>query len=75
MKLDESKKHETTNLVQMWKEDVKWDTKTKKEKITYLWFGISAAVTFSFCWSWIAIPAGISLICSLASPNDIDVEE
>lgn len=63
------------NPVDLWKKDVNWDSRTKKEKAVIIWFATSAVLTVSLCWSWLVILPAVSLVCSLASMESIDVEE
>lgn len=43
-------------LVKLWKDSVNWNQMSEGQKRLAVKFGVSAALTLAFCWSWLVIP-------------------
>lgn len=69
------KKNVLTQMLDLWKTDVNWDSHTENDKKVCIWFGLSLAAMFALSSTWLVIPATISMACSLGSLNKINVEE
>lgn len=69
------KKNVFSQIIDLWKTDVNWNSHTGKDRKVCIWFAVSLSSVLVFCHTWLVIPAIISLVCSLANLNDLKVEE
>lgn len=70
-----AKKNVISQMLDLWKTDVNWYKHTEKDKEICICFSLSLSSLIVFGHSWLAIPALIGMIVSIAYMNDLDVEE
>ena len=61
----------------LWKKDVKWDDKTRKEKLICVWFSLSLFILGVVGTSFLLVPAVINFIFAIIAmiDNNIDIKE
>ena len=64
-------------LLKMWRDDVRWDNRTEREKRVIVWAGVSFAVLPLAATWWLAVPAIINLMAAVHALGGLedDVEE
>ena len=63
-------------LLKMWRDDIRWNVRTEREKRIIVWTGVSFAVLPLAATWWLAIPAVINLMAAVRALGGIkDVEE
>ena len=62
--------------MKMWRDDIRWNVRTEREKRIIVWAGVSFAVLPLAATWWLAIPAVINLMAAVRALGGIkDVEE
>lgn len=69
------KRNVFAQLLDLWKTDVNWNSYTEKDRKVCIWFALSFVATMLLAHTWLFIPALVSLVCSLGSLKDLNVEE
>lgn len=61
----------------LWKKDVKWDDKTRKERLICVWFSISLILLGVTSATFLFFPAIINFIFAIKAivTNNIEIEE
>lgn len=59
----------------LWKKDVSWNSKSRKEKSVCVWFALSFVFMLVLSHTWLFFPAIVSLVLSLVKVTKIKVEE
>ena len=72
-----SKKSAFYKMWLLWKKDVKWDDKTRKERLICVWFSLSLFFLGVAGTSFLLLPAVINFIFAIIAmiDNNIDIKE
>ena len=62
-------------MLNIWKKDVSWSSKSRKEKTVCVWFALSFILMLAFSHTWLFFPAIVSFVLSLVKVTKIKVEE
>ncbi len=62
-------------MLDLWKRDVSWSSKSRKEKTVCVWFALSFIFMLVLSHTWLFFPAIVSLVLSLVKVTKIKVEE
>lgn len=62
-------------MLDIWKKDVSWSSKSCKEKTVCVWFTLSFIFMLVLSHTWLFFPAIVSFVLSLVKVAKIKVEE
>lgn len=62
-------------MLNLWKKDVSWSSKSCKEKTVCVWFTLSFIFMLVLSHTWLFFPAIVSFVLSLVKVAKIKVEE
>lgn len=62
-------------MFDLWKKDVSWSSKSRKEKIVCVWFALSFIFMLVLSHTLLFFPAVVSFVLSLVKVTKIKVEE
>lgn len=62
-------------MLNLWKKDVSWSSKSRKEKTVCVWFALSFIFILVLSHTWLFFPAFVSFILSLVKVTKIKMEE